>query len=81
MEGTLISSSLQKPVVYTKPWFLALACIGLVPMVALVTRLLSMVNQARRLLDCVDGEKPGYVGSVIPEIAEIDAYELCDLRN
>ena len=51
-------------------------------MVALVTRLLSMVNQARRLLDCVDGEKPGYyVGSVIPEIAEIDAYELCDLRN
>ena len=72
---------MQKPVSHAKPWFLAFACIGLVAMVALMTRLLPMVNQARRLLDCVDGEKQGYVGSVIPEIAEIDAYERCGLRN
>ena len=81
MEVTLSCSSLQKPVPHAKPWFLPLACIGLVAMVALITRLLPMVNQARRLLDCVDGEKQGYVGSVIPEIAEIDAYEQCSVNR
>ncbi len=71
------SDSLQALLVAAQHWFLALAGIGLVALVALMARLLPAVNQTQRLLDCVEGERRGYVGSAIPEIAEIDAYDHC----
>ena len=71
------SDSLQVLLVAAQHWLLALAGIGLVALVALMTRLLPAVNQTQRLLDCVEREKQAYVESAIPEIAEIDAYNPC----
>lgn len=48
------SDSLQVLLVAAQRWLLALAGIGLVALVALMTRLLPAVNQTQRLLDCVE---------------------------